>query len=384
VNVIGVDAHKHTHTLVAVDAAGVEVGEKTVAGTSVGHAEALRWVFATFGTDCVWGVEDSRVYTALLEHDLLAAGQTVVRVPPHLMARTRRSARTWGKSDPIDALATARTVLREPDLPSAYHDKDSWELKLLVDRREDLVGQRTATINRLIERLHLIDPSRAKPSKLHLPGRRTALGDYLQAQPGLPADLARGELVDIAYFTDRSDELARRIGTRVHHLGCTLVEIPGCAELVAAKLIGEAANVDRFRSEAAFARFAGVAPVPMWSGTTRGRMRMTRGGNRQINVALHRIAVVQIGIDGPGRDYYRRRLADGDSPMGALRSLRRRVCRVVYTRLRADYERRQHHQGSLTGTVVTAPAWAVASRLGDRLAAESQAADTPGQHLDAP
>ena len=89
-----------------------------------------------------------------------------------LMARSRVSARTWGKSDPIDALAVARAVLREPDLPIACHDAVSWELKLLVDRREDLVGQRVAVTNRLLAPLHQIDPERPLTDTVTLPLRR--------------------------------------------------------------------------------------------------------------------------------------------------------------------------------------------------------------------
>jgi transposase len=103
--VIGIDAHKRTHTLVAVDDVGVKLGEKTVEATGRGHASALRWAHRKFGAGVLWGVEDSRGVTGLLERDLMAARQRVVRVPPMLMARSRVSARTWGKSDPIDALA---------------------------------------------------------------------------------------------------------------------------------------------------------------------------------------------------------------------------------------------------------------------------------------
>src|SRR6478672_9921923 len=115
--VIGIDAHKKTHTCVAVDRGGAKVAEKTVAATSIGHAQALRWVRTRFGPDVTWGVEDVRSLTGLLERELLAAGQTVVRVPPHVMARNRGSGRAWGKSDPLDALAVARAVLRDPHLP---------------------------------------------------------------------------------------------------------------------------------------------------------------------------------------------------------------------------------------------------------------------------
>ena len=120
--VVGVDAHKMSHTLVAVDPAGLKLAQKTVATTSAAHAEAVRWAAAQFGSDILWAVEDCRTMTARLEDDLLAAGQRVIRVPPHLMSRTRSSARERGKSDPIDALAVARTVLSEPNLPVAVHD----------------------------------------------------------------------------------------------------------------------------------------------------------------------------------------------------------------------------------------------------------------------
>jgi transposase len=153
-------------------------------------------------------------------------------------------------------------------------------------------------------------------------------------------ELAREELADIARFSDNIDALTTRIVDRVRELNSTLPSLPGCAELIAAKLISEAANLTRFKSEAAFARYAGVAPVPAWSGATQGRLRAMRGGNRQLNSALHRIAVVQIRLDCPGRAYFRRRVAEGDSGRTALRCVKRRVCRAVFQRLRADYERR--------------------------------------------
>ena len=120
--VVGVDTHKATHTLVGVDAVGRKLGELTARATTVGHMAALGWARAAFGNDLVWGIEDCRNLSGRLERELVDAGQQVVRVPPHLMAHTRTSARTRGKSDAIDALAVARAVLREPDLPVASHD----------------------------------------------------------------------------------------------------------------------------------------------------------------------------------------------------------------------------------------------------------------------
>lgn len=137
--VIGVDAHKATHTMVGVESGGRKLAEITVKATTEGHLKALGWARGQFGAGLVWGIEDCRNLSLRLERDLLDAGQRVVRVPPRLMAKTRASARSWGKSDPIDALSVARAVLREPDLPVATHDPISREFKLLVDRHDDLV-----------------------------------------------------------------------------------------------------------------------------------------------------------------------------------------------------------------------------------------------------
>jgi transposase len=338
--VVGADVHKRTHTFVAVDEVGRKLGEKVVAATSAGHGEAVMWVRERFGVQVVWGIEDCRHLSARLERDLLTAGQQVVRVPPKLMAQTRASARTRGKSDPIDALAVARAVLREPDLPVACHDEVSRELKLLVDRREVLVAQRTSTINRLRWRVHELDPERApQPGSLDRAKHCEMLRSWLETQPGLVAELARDELADICRLSAAIDVLAKRIGTRVREVAPALLAMPGCGELTAAKLVGEAAGVTRFKSEAAFARHAGVAPIPVWSGNTAGRVRMTRSGNRQLNAA-HRIAVTQIRLDGLGAAYYRKRLDAGAAKTEALRSLKRRLARVVHHHLHDDHQNR--------------------------------------------
>jgi transposase len=339
--VVGADLHKRTHTFVAVDEVGRKLAEKVVATTSRGHGEAVMWARGRFGSQVVWAIEDCRHLSARLERDLLAAGQQVVRVPPKLMAQTRKSARTRGKSDPIDALAVARGYLREPDLPVASHDEVSRELKLLVDRREVLVAQRTATINRLLWRVHELDPERApKARSLVLAKHRRILGDWLQTVDGLVAELARDEVADITRLTEAINVLAKRIGARVRQIAPVLLALPGCGELTAAKLVGEVAGVTRFKSEAAFARHAGVAPIPVWSGNTAGRVRLTRSGNRQLNAALHRIAVTQIRLQGLGQTYYRHRQAAGDSNTEALRCLKRRLARVVFHHLHTDHHNR--------------------------------------------
>ena len=339
--VIGAGSHKKTHTLVAVDGNGRTLAEKTVEATDSGHAKALRWALVKFGDhDLTWGIEDCRHVSARSERSLIDAGQRVVRVPTRLMARSRRSARRSGKSDPIDAEAVARAVLREPDLPVATHDPVSREMKLLVDRREDLVAQRTATVNRLVWRIHELDPARST-GVLNYPKYRDALRGWLAGQSGLVAELAVAELADITRLTEDINALQKRITHTVRDVALRLFGMPGCGALTAAKIMGETALVTRFTSEAAFAQHAGLAPVPHWSGRTAGQMRRPKYGNRQLNAAIHRIAVTQLRLDGPGRAYYQKRLDADDTRAMALRALKRRIGRAVYGHLLADYRARQ-------------------------------------------
>ena len=335
--VVGVDAHKATHTLVAVDAVGRKLCELTVQATTAGHLKALDWARSLHGFDLMWGIEDCRHVSLRLERDLLDAGQQVVRVPPQLMARTRASLRSWGKSDPIDALAVARAVLREPGLPVASHDEVSREFKLLSDRRDDLVTQRTAVMNRLLWRLHELDPAQApKPMSLSRASTQSRVRSWLATQVGLVAELACDELADIEGLTQQINALEKRITARVREASPSLLEIFGCAELTAAKLLGEVAGVSRFRSEAAFAKYAGVAPIPHWSGQSLARPIAAPSGNRQLNTALYRIAMTQIKRNGPAQGYYRKRRESGDSHGAAIRRVERRIARRVFTHLQAD------------------------------------------------
>src|SRR6478735_7359299 len=352
--VVGVDAHKRTHTCVGVDGSGRKLGEKTVPATTVVNASALRWARSTFGPDLTWGIEDVRNVSRRLEQELVNAGQRVVRVPTKLMARTRASARTRGKSDSIDATAVARAVLREPDLPVVQHDPVSRELGLLTERRETLVEQRTATINRVQWRIHELDPARsATLRRLIYVKNRQPVAAWLATQPGLVAELARDELDDIARLTAAINAMGKRIAACVGTHAKNLLTVPGCGDLTAAKVIAETANVTRFKSEAAFARYIGVAPLPHSSGATDGHMRFTRSGNRQLNAAVHRIAVTQIRMGGPGRRYYDESRRARDSSPVAVRKLKRRISRVVSSRLKAD-EADRHSQSDTNVNVATA------------------------------
>jgi transposase len=330
---LGADSHKRTHTFVAADSNGREVGSRTVRATPAGHLDALRW--AEQWPERTWALEDCRHLSRRLESELLRAGERVVRVPPKLMAGARRSARERGKSDPIDAAAVARAALREPDLPVAVLDGPERELRLLVDHREDLVAERTRMQNRLLWHLHDLEPGLEVPA-----GALSTLKvlDAVQARLadvcGTVAAIARELLDRIAELTRRVNQLERDIAGRVAPLAPTLLALHGCGALSAAKVVGETAGVRRFRSRAAFARHNGTAPIPVWSGSE--RFRLNRGGNRQLNAALHRIAITQMQRPGPARDYIERRRAAGDTKTEAIRALRRRISDEVYRRMLVD------------------------------------------------
>src|SRR2546428_13296294 len=157
--VIGVDVHKQSLTAVAVDEAGRALAESTASAA----CHLLSWASSLPG-ERSWAVEDCRQLTRALERALLAADESLVRVPPKLMAPQRRAGRARGKSDPIDALAVARAALREPQLNHPRPGESATrELKLLVDHRDDLVDERRRAQQRLRWQLHDLDPERTVP-----------------------------------------------------------------------------------------------------------------------------------------------------------------------------------------------------------------------------
>lgn len=335
---LGIDAHKRTHTVVAVDDAGRELGTKTTTSTTTeDHLGLLRWA-GRFGTERQWAVEDCRHLSRRLESDLLGAGERIVRVPPKLMAHARDAARTYGKSDPIDALAVARAALRHPDLPVACLDGPSRELRLLVDHREDLVAERTRCINRLRWHLHELDPSwDPKARSLTNYVNLDAIAQRLAGLEGMVAAVAAEIVAHVRTLTVRERQLQRDIEARVRVLAPTLVGLVGVGPLSAAKIVAEVADIRRFRSKDAFARHNGTAPLPVWSGN-RERHRLSRTGNRQINAAIHRIVITQARCHQPAIEYLQRRSALGNTATEARRALKRRLSDVVYRALLVDAE----------------------------------------------
>ena len=209
------------------------------------------------------------------------------------------------------------------------------EVKLLVDHRDDLVDERRRAQQRLRWHLHELDPSLQVPLGaldraiwLERLSRQLA-----RRQQTVQTQIAR-ELVNRCRALSRSiRELDRELHAQTTELAPRLLELPGCAALTAAKLLCEIGPIDRFRSDAQLARHAGVAPLDASSGKHQ-RHRLDRGGNRQLNCALHRIAVTQGRVHPPARAYLERKQAEGKSRREALRCLKRQLARTIYTTLK--------------------------------------------------
>ncbi|MCO6000348.1 transposase [Actinoallomurus rhizosphaericola] len=155
------------------------------------------------------------------------------------------------------------------------------------------------------------------------------------------------ELVDrCRQLTTRITSLDSEITAKIAELAPALLAIPGCGALTAAKIVGETADIRRFRSRHAWARHNGTAPLPVWSGN-RERHRLSRTGNRQLNAALHRIAITQAHYHPDARTYLAQRRTNGDTSSEAIRALKRRLSDVVYRALITDANRTNQHDEPL-------------------------------------
>jgi|SRR5579884_1176469 len=334
--VIGADTHKSTHTFAAVNAAtGQIVATKTVRSDPNGMLSGWRWAHDLAAAERVWALEDCRHVSGRLERMLVGQGERVVRVAPKMMGQTRRGERRPGKSDEIDAVAVARAAVREgvDSLPAAFLDEQAFEVRLLHDHRQDLVSERTRHQNRL--RWHLVELDPELEAKLPARGLdREPVLDRIarrlsRLQPSARVRVARDELKRIRDLTRAERALERELIAAIQALRPDVLAEPGTGPTTAATLIGRTAGAQRFPTDGHFARQAGAAPIPASSGR-RSRMRLNRGGDRQLNCALHRIAVTRARIDPRTRAYLDRKLAEGKTRTEAYRCLKRHIARDVW------------------------------------------------------
>jgi transposase len=331
--VVGTDTHKKTHTCGAIDALTARArGELTAPARNGSFDKLLVWARA-LDRERVWAIEDCRHVSGAFERFLAARGERVVRVAPKHMAGARRSARERGKSDSIDAFSVARAALREglETLPGAHLDGRALDIRLLADHRDDLVATRTAGQQRLRWHLHDMWP------ELEIPSGVLDRGKWLgkisrrlaRVERTARARVARDLVRQIAARTTRIRELEAELAQLVADYAPQLLAERGCGALTAAKLIGEIAGADRFSTDAKLARTSGTAPIPASTGQT-NRHRLDRGGNRQLNCALHRLAVNKGKWDPDTAAYLERKQTEGKSRKQALRCLKRHLARRIW------------------------------------------------------
>lgn len=338
--VVGVDCHARTLTAVRVDGLGRVQGERTVPNTGAGQQQVQQWAAREPGPRA-WAVEGAGGHGRELTRRLQRAGERVHEIPGWVTARERRHDGRRDKSDAHDALAAARALQREPHRPVARPEDGATMLRLLADERDALVQERTRLINQVRASLRAIGAevsaavgALGRPVGAHrvLALPLTDPDPVQRLRRELAHRLARRLLQLHAEVAERTQDLTALVA----RVGTSLTDRPGCQALTAARLLAETGDPAHFGREASYARFGGVAPREASSGT-RVRHRLDRRGNRQLNAALHRIAVTQVRMPGSaGQRDVERRLLEGKSQREALRALKRHLARSIFRTIKRD------------------------------------------------
>lgn len=334
--IIGVDPHKRSVTIEAVDEHAQVLATGRFGTDTTGYRLMLRYVRGQW-PHRRWAVEGANGVGRPLAQRLLAAGENVVDVPAKLAARVRvfdtGNAR---KTDAVDAHAVAMVAVRSRGLNQLVHDEELVALRLLADRRDELSQRRVQTVNRLQRLLAELIPGGAKrdlsalqAKKLLAPVRpQTLVGKTLRR-------MAAEEIADLVSVDAKLKSINTELRGAVHHRRSHLMELYGVGPAGATRILADVGDVARFPDRNHFASWTGTAPLDASSGD-HIRHRLSRAGNRRLNHVLHVAAIVQIRHDTEGRAYYRRKLAEGKTPMEALRCLKRRISDAVYRQLVAD------------------------------------------------
>jgi transposase len=329
--VLGVDTHKDIHVAAVITSLGVLRESMRFPATAAGYQALLAWA-GTFGVLRRAGVECTGSYGAALARHLRAAGVEVIEVNQPDKATRRRQ----GKTDSLDAVSAARAVLSGRASGSAKAGDGPVEmLRMFKLAKSSAIKARIQTINQLKAVLVAADPqlreTLAGLSNLRLIRRCAQLNiDTPQDATSAAAYTLRLLARRILTLTDEIRELEHQITTAITSHTPQLLTRRGIGpDNAAALLIAAGDNPDRLRSEASFAALCGVSPLEASSGKT-SRRRLNRGGDRQANSALYRIALSRLRWDARTRDYLARRITEGKTRREAIRCLKRYIAREIY------------------------------------------------------
>ncbi|MET8206163.1 IS110 family transposase [Streptomyces sp. NPDC005373] len=339
---IGVDPHKSTHTATAVEpASNQQVASIRIEASLQEYRRLLAW--ARRWQQRTWAVENAKGLGRHLAQWLIARGEKVVDVPASATSRVRELSRGGRrKNDQIDAAAAATVACLHGDGREVRAEDHTTALALLDERRVNLAQARVRSVNQLHALLRDLLPGGA-PAQLSADQAAGLLRTVrpVGAVEEARKDIARDLTVEIRALDRKLTDNAARMQTLVETGGSTLMDTPGIGPVMAGRLIGRTGRASRFPRAAAFANYAGAAPVEIAS-ADKSRHRLSRSGDRQLNSVLHTIAVVQIRMPtSPGYDYYQRKLSEGKTPKEAKRCLKRRLADHVWRVMIADERKAQ-------------------------------------------
>ena len=330
----GCDCHLDSFTVAVIDGVGQPLEVAAFGNRSQGWASALE-LAGRYRLGMV-GIEGVSGYGLSLAQTLGRAGVEVLEVPTRLTARLRQIDGA-GKTDPGDAVAIARAVLRGQG--SVWRDDPDLEtVRVVCHRREELVRAQTQEINRLRALIAEIDPERVQTM-----GRLRSLSqlrELAEVQYGgnchrqTVAVLIRRLAADCCDRLVQIRSLEKTLAELLPPLGWALIrQTQGMGVITASSLLAELAGTDRFATDAKMAAWAGISPLDASSGRHQ-RHRLNRRGNRQANRAIHTIALTQLRHGGPAAHYINRRTAEGKTSKEALRAVKRHIIRHIWKIIR--------------------------------------------------
>ena len=339
----GVDTHADFHVAAALDHLGGLLGTEQFAATPLGYRRLLAWL-RTFGSVRTVGVEGTGSYGHALARHLAEQDVTVVEVG----RPNRQVRRAKGKTDTVDAIAAARAVLSgEATATPKTHDGPVEALRALKVVQRSANKARTQSINQL-KALLLTAPEqlreRLRPLKTDELVATCAGFRVADDDDTLPA-MMRLSMRELARRIQLLEAQLKTLVARLHRITKTtapeLVAIKGVGPDVASTLLVTAGdNPHRLHNERSFAALCGASPIPATSGKKQNRHRLNRGGDRQANAALWRIAIVRLSHDQRTRDYVAKRTSEGKNTGEILRCLKRYIAREVFTALPRELRER--------------------------------------------
>jgi transposase len=333
--VIGVDPHKRMNAVVVVNAKGKVLARQQFPNTAAGFRELRR--FSRQWRPRTWAVEGCNGVGKHLAQRLVAEHEAVVDVSTRRSALVRVYAGGNGsKTDDTDAYSIAMVGLQTPDLPVVRPDDRTVTLRLLANRRQELVGLRTQAVCRLHRDLVNLLPGGAPRALTAKKAKELLATIRPRDEVGrLRRQLAADQLAGLVAIDRRLAELERQLKAAVAATPTGLVRIFGVGPVSTARILGEVGDVARFRSRHHFASYNGTAPADAGSGGVHVH-RVNVKGNRKINHAIHMVAITQVRNDTPGRAYYLRKQAEGKTRKEALRALKRKISDAIYRQLVED------------------------------------------------